>query len=165
MVLLREIARDLGYPLDDLRSELSKVGINPYRVETAGGGRKAEYLSAEDADAVYSLIRHMPKPKVGDRSIGWFYCIRLQPVAQPSFIKLGYSSSPVYRLRTHQTTCPNAIIVRQWPCRRRWEKTAIDACTIGQVRLGPEQFEIPDLEPVIARIDQFFSILPVLPLV
>lgn len=93
---------------------------------------------------------------------GYFYLIQLLPKALPSRLKLGWTLNPAVRLRSHRCTCPDARIVRLWPCPPQMERpalrTVIDA---GFRRIGPEVIDGPDLTAVVVVIEQHFAPLGV----
>ena len=159
MLPLAQLAKDLGYKVGELRGELSQIGIHTIRMAIVGG--YAESLTDDDAEAVYSLIKHRPRSAPKDRTIGFFYCIQLQPDLAPTHYKFGFSSNPATRFAAHRTMCPNLVLVKSWPSRRRWERTAMDAITAGLVALGPEQYVVPDQQAMLGLADAFFRFMPV----
>jgi hypothetical protein len=64
------------------------------------------------------------------------------------------------RLQKHRCSAPFAARVKQWPCLRAWERTAIDCVTAGCERLHTEVFRAEDLAAVVDRADRFFSLMP-----
>lgn len=65
------------------------------------------------------------------------------------------------RLSQHRTAAPTATCVRVWPCRRSWELAVIDCVSSAGCRLIiNEVYEADDVEAVVRRGDEFFSIMP-----
>ena len=92
---------------------------------------------------------------------GCFYVIQLVPEFEPNRIKLGFSTNIDKRLASYRTIAPTARLVKTWPCRFSWEQAAI-ACAMGDQckRIGAEVYDCMDLDSVIARLDQFFHLMP-----
>jgi hypothetical protein len=96
-----------------------------------------------------------------ENEAGFFYVIQLIPEYDPKRIKLGFADNVSSRLTQHRTSAPTAKLLKSWPCRRSWERTAIDAiAAVGGALILNEVFEFQDIEAAIARADQFFSFLP-----
>ena len=91
---------------------------------------------------------------------GVFYLIQLEPKHDPGRFKVGFAVSIAERLRAHRCSAPFANVVKTWPCRRLWERTAIDGVTAGCEKLHTEVFRTDDLNTVIMRCDQFFAFMP-----
>ena len=89
-----------------------------------------------------------------------FYVISLEPECDPSRFKVGFSTNVAERLRSHQTSAPFSELVKTWPCKALWEKTAIDCIADGCERLAPEVFRADDIQGVIRRADRFFELMP-----
>ena len=51
--------------------------------------------------------------------------------------------------------------MKHWPCRRTWERAAIDCMTAGLEQLHTEVFRGPSLPEVLARGERFFAVMPV----
>lgn len=94
---------------------------------------------------------------------GYFYVIQLIPELDPHRIKVGFASDANARLDAHRTSAPTAELVLTWPCKRCWEKSAIDCATKeGCELIRGEVFTCKDIDALVARCDTFFQIMPVL---
>ena len=89
--------------------------------------------------------------------IGFFYLLCLE---DPSRFKVGFASNLNERLRQHRCSAPYTQVVKTWPCRRLWEKTAIECVTDGCERLHTEVFRSQSLESVEQKCERFFTLMP-----
>jgi hypothetical protein len=58
---------------------------------------------------------------------GVFYLLQLEPEHDPGRIKAGFAVSLPERLRTLRCSAPFTKVVRTWPCKVLWERTAIES--------------------------------------
>jgi hypothetical protein len=91
--------------------------------------------------------------------LGGFYVIELEPSHDPGRYKVGFAVDVENRMRQHRCSAPFAVLIKTWPCRRLWERTAIDAATIGWELIRGEVFR-DSISVVVARCDAFFALLP-----
>lgn len=92
---------------------------------------------------------------------GYFYVIQLVPELDPNRVKLGFADNVDTRLAQHRTSAPTAKLLKSWPCKRSWERTAMDAIvSIGGKFILNEVFEFENMDAVLKRGDEFFSLLP-----
>jgi hypothetical protein len=101
----------------------------------------------------------------GDRftvapDIGWFYLIELEPEHDPGRFKIGFTTDPEGRLRHHRCSAPFAKYRKTWPCKRLWERTAIDCLTADTDKLHTEVFRTVSIDRVLERGDCFFALMP-----
>ena len=75
-------------------------------------------------------------------------------------MKLGFGSSVEERLRSHKTSAPYAKVLKYWPCKKLWEKTAIESITVGCEQIYTEVFLAEDIGNVVARAENFFDLMP-----
>jgi hypothetical protein len=92
--------------------------------------------------------------------VGVFYLIQLEPSVDPGRFKVGFAANMPDRLRALRCSAPFASIIKKWPCKRLWEKTAIDCVSVGCERLHTEVFRVSSLDAVVSRCEQFFSQMP-----
>jgi hypothetical protein len=92
--------------------------------------------------------------------VGVFYLIQLEPELDPGRFKVGFAASMSERLRHLQCSAPFAVVVRTWPCRRLWEKTAIESVAAGCERLHTEVFRTGSMDEIIRRCERFFAVMP-----
>jgi len=116
------------------------------RTEFAAGRRTADQASANGM------------PLVADE--GMFYLIQLEPAHDPGRFKVGFTTDLEGRLRHHRCSAPFAEYRKSWPCRRTWERAAIDCLTAGLDQLHTEVFRAGSLGQVLDRGDKFFSVMP-----
>jgi hypothetical protein len=93
---------------------------------------------------------------------GVFYLIQLEADHDPGRFKVGFAASMSERLRALRCSAPFANVLKTWPCRRLWEKTAIDCVAAGCEQIHTEVFRTDSLETVAAKCEQFFGMMPVL---
>ncbi|MCK6535961.1 MAG: hypothetical protein L6Q84_23575 [Polyangiaceae bacterium] len=91
---------------------------------------------------------------------GVFYLIQLEPQHDPGRFKVGYSVELEGRLQKHRCSAPFATVVKTWPCKRTWERAAIDCATAGCEQLHTEVFRSASLDDVAKRADGFFAVMP-----
>jgi hypothetical protein len=91
-----------------------------------------------------------------------FLSVSLEPEHDLNRFKVG-SLNLNERLRQLRCSAAYAQVVKTWPCRRLWEKTAIECVTEGCERLRTEVFRALSLETVEERCRQFFALMPQLP--
>jgi hypothetical protein len=92
--------------------------------------------------------------------VGFFYLIRLEPNHDPGRFKVGFTIELDGRLQKHRCSAPFAEYLKTWPCRRVWERAAIDCATYGCEKLHTEVFRADSLDKVSSRADTFFSVMP-----
>ncbi|MCX7427004.1 MAG: hypothetical protein NTW96_15435 [Planctomycetia bacterium] len=130
-------------------AHISLHDFEPLSQELASKNAASSTSESETIDAEYVPVE-----------AGVFYLIQLEPQHDPGRFKVGFVVSISERLRSHRCSAPFATLVRTWPCRRVWERTAIECVTSRCERLHTEVFRTDDLDAVAARCDQFFSIMP-----
>lgn len=164
-ISLKALAVELGMDRSHARRYVLNLGIIPAKRRTAdSGGQLTLTVSAPEAE----LIRRARSEQgfsgaqgAVENETGFFYVIQLVPELEPKRIKLGFADNVSNRLSQHRTSAPTAKLLKSWPCRRSWERTAIDAiAAVGGALILNEVFQFQDIEAAIARADQFFSLLP-----
>ena len=164
MISIIDLADEIGVRKQTIFKVARRLGIETQKLKTEQGrGQQVAHVSDEEAALIRGAV------SVSDRSddvdpedsaAGWFYLIQLEPVMDPGRIKLGFAIDVQQRLRKHKTSAPFCILVRRWPCKQLWEKTAIDCISNGLERLHTEVFRVPDLSATINVADRFFSLMP-----
>jgi hypothetical protein len=84
----------------------------------------------------------------------------LEPDHDPGRFKVGIADNFPERLRQHRCSAPLLKVVKTWPCKRLWEKTAIDCVTEGCEKLHTEVFRTQSIELVVERANRFFELMP-----
>jgi len=92
--------------------------------------------------------------------VGVFYLLQLEPEHGPNRFKVGFASNLNERMRQHRCSAPFVEVVATWPCRRLWEKTAIECVTNGCKQLHTEVFRTDSIENVKSKCKQFFELMP-----
>ena len=98
--------------------------------------------------------------KIQNEAQSVFYLILLEPEFDPGRFKLGFTADIDERIRSHRTVAPLLKVVKTWPCRLTWEKTAIDCITAYCEQIHTEVFRADDIQQVIERADKFFKLMP-----
>ncbi len=162
-VTVKQLAEELNHDRSSLRKYLIKNGFQLHRVRTpASRGQETLALTAEDAELVRATLQSEGYVASSSASPhGYFYAIQVVPELAPNRVKLGWASDVQARLAAHRTAAPTAALLKSWPCRQRWEFTAIDSATrTGCKALLNEVFECDSLDALVGRVDAFFAIMP-----
>ena len=151
---VHRIAKRLGLHIEQLKGEGTR-------------GQRTSHITVQDYEAHRRHFDVAPGstsvPGSQDHLDAVLYLILTEPRLDPGRFKLGISTDVAERLRSHQTSAPFSELVKTWPCKARWEKTAIDCIVDGCEQLAPEVFRAEDLQDVIRRADRFFELMPTLP--
>jgi hypothetical protein len=99
-----------------------------------------------------------PKQLLLDQGV--FYLLLLEPDHDPGRFKVGFAINLPDRLRALRCSAPFAIVIKSWPCKNLWEKTAIECVSEGCERLHTEVFRTASIETVIAKCESFFALMP-----
>lgn len=164
-VSLKELAAELGMDRSHARRYVLNLGISPTKRRTpASSGQLTLTVSAQEADFVRRTREEqgfLSSETAVTTEKGYFYIIQLVPDLDPNRLKLGFADNVEARLAQHRTSAPTAKLLKSWPCKRSWERTAIDALTAvaGRLILN-EVFEFSDVDAVLKRGDEFFALLP-----
>ena len=172
MISVIEAGRQLERRKSTIFKVMKRLGIHAQkRRDSNHGNQFAAYLTHAD----FVRVKEALIAAISDRSregeidnedafisaeIGVFYLIQLEPDHDPLRFKVGFAANINERLRALRCSAPFSMVVKSWPCRRLWEKTAIDCVTFGCHRLHTEVFRCSSLEIVIAKCEQFFGMMP-----
>ena len=168
LISIIDIAQNHGRRKQAIHRIVHKLGLN---VENVVGertrGQRASHITVRDYETHRRQFDTPPAANLVDASDSpaahaAFYLILTEPDLDPGRFKLGFSADLEERLRHHRTAAPFSKLIRQWPCKALWEKTAVDCVADGCERLGPEVFRADSVEDVIRRADQFFDLMPTL---
>lgn len=166
-----DIANHHGYLRATVFKTLKKLGIETRKERSSpNGGQAIAYITQEDYQRVVARMATTTRRENDDEDgedeeqpsveFGVFYLIRLEPELDPGRFKVGFAASMPERLRQLKCSAPFATVVQTWPCRRLWEKTAIDSVAAGCERLHTEVFRAASLDEIVARCDRFFTVMP-----
>ena len=122
---------------------------------------RSELISSANHDESEHADDNLLSEIVGNES-GVFYLIQLEGNHDPGRFKVGFAGNLGDRLRALRCSAPFATVVNTWPCRRLWEKTAIDCVTVDCERLHTEVFRVDSLDKVCEKCEQFFALMPTL---
>jgi hypothetical protein len=165
LISVSEIARLHGKHKSAVHKLVARLGLNTSKMKAAElRGQVATYISTADYRL---LVPELSSVEDDDSSLpadaltpGVFYLVQLEPQHDPGRFKVGFASDISQRLRAHKTAAPLAVLIKTWPSKLLWEKTAIDCVTLGCERLHTEVFRATDLGAVSSRADAFFALLP-----
>ena len=164
-ISLKQLAGELGMDRSHARRYVLNLGVTPVKRRTPeSGGQLTLTVSAQEAE----FIRHtreeqgfLDSQKPVANETGFFYAIQLVPELAPGRIKLGFADGVELRLAQHRTSAPTARLLKSWPCRRAWERTAIDALSaLGGALVLNEVCEFEAIDELLQRGDEFFRLLP-----
>ena len=174
LISVKDFAESNGLLRQTVFKVLKRLEIEPSK--SRGGahnrGQTISYITEEQVRRVLEALavgRSSRAEQEGEQSefaeaalydIGVFYLLGLEPEHDPHRLKVGFASNLNERLRQHRCSAPLSQVVNTWPCRRLWEKTAIECVTEGCERLHTEVFRAASLEAVEAKCEQFFALMP-----
>ncbi|MEW6684568.1 MAG: hypothetical protein AB1451_16875 [Nitrospirota bacterium] len=169
LIAVAELADELGTHRASVFKVVKRLGIQPVkRRDAERGGQRISLVTGTEASAIreaFATGRSSGDEASGDGVVlaadeGWFYLIQLEPEHDPGRFKVGFTTDRDGRLRHHRCSAPFAQYRKQWPCRRTWERAAIDCMTNGLEQLHTEVFRGPSLDDVLSRGDRFFAVMP-----
>jgi hypothetical protein len=173
LISVIDLAAELGRHRAFLFKVIKLLKIKQMK-ETREGrhrGQSVAYVTQEDAEGIREYVQSRQAPGYNngteDGSEGYsptqkgvFYLLVLEPKHDPGRFKVGFTTNLSERLRTHRCSAPFATVVKSWPCRQLWEKTAIECVSSGCERLHTEVFRTTDLNQALAKCEKFFELMP-----
>ncbi|MEO8595542.1 MAG: hypothetical protein ABI759_19640 [Candidatus Solibacter sp.] len=171
-ISVTDLASQLGKRKQTVFKVLKRLGIQPRMLRNSGRrGQLVSYVTAQESRLVAVELRSGRRvSRLGDDVAvspealpdehGVFYLLLLEPEHDPGRFKVGFAVSLPERLRTLRCSAPFTKVVRTWPCKMLWEKTAIDCVTEGCKQLHTEVFRTESIEPVVRRCEEFFKLMP-----
>lgn len=164
LISVIEIAKTHGKHRQTIHRILKRLGVETTKMQSSEArGQLATYISKADYERIRDEFNKSETTNgEDDESVGpgVFYVIQLEPDHDPGRFKVGFATSIQDRLRQHKTAAPYSVLLNTWPCKLLWEKTAIDSVTQGCKRLHTEVFLTDNLNQVVERCNQFFSLMP-----
>jgi hypothetical protein len=150
---------------------LKKMGIETRKERnSANGGQAIAYVTQADYQRIVARLSVSTAPRDGEdedgdeeqwsAEFGVFYLLQLEPELDPGRFKVGFAASMPERLRQLRCSAPFVTVIKTWPCRRLWEKTAIDSVAAGCERLYTEVFRSGSLDEIMGRCDRLFAVMP-----
>ena len=173
-IAIVDLADDLQVRKQRIFKILPRLGIRPtQRREQSRGNQnvatvspaeaaaiRAEIISSSDASGTGSSASAGSMAVFYSDDVGFFYVIQLEPNHDPGRFKVGFTMDLDGRLRKHRCAAPFAQYLNAWPCKRIWERAAIDCMTDGCERLHTEVFRAASLDQLRARAQAFFAMMP-----
>jgi hypothetical protein len=168
-----ELAEELQIRKQTIFKVAKRLGIQTnWRKESARGGQRIATVSQAEATLIRNELRRTRSSTTDDQNVslpallsdevGVFYIIQLEPNHDSGRFKVGFTTDLDDRIRKHRCSTPFAQCLKNWPCRRRWERAAIDCVTNGCERLHTEVFRTTSINDVIGRSNEFFQLMPAL---
>ena len=160
-----DAAKNLGKQRAYIFKILARLGIETVKEKSSTAqGQKIAYITSDDYDRIREHLAGVGSDSevsnIQPDVAGVFYLIQLEPEHDPGRFKLGFATSIAERLRSHKTAAPFSKVLKTWPCKLLWEKTAIDCASQGCERIHTEVFRAHSIADVLSRCEQFFKILP-----
>jgi T5orf172 domain-containing protein len=170
-----DLAAELGKRKQTIHKVIRRLGISPTRATSpTSRGQLVSYITDGEARIVIETLskvdRELPTGNfcdesdralvVTDSELGYFYLMKCEPSHDPGRFKVGFATNVQERIRHLRTSAPYIVLERTWPCRRLWEKTAIECVTDGCERLGAEVFRAQSIDAVITKCETFFAQMP-----
>jgi hypothetical protein len=172
-IAIVDLADDLQVRKQRIFKVLPRLGIRPtQRREINRGNQNVATVSQIEAAAIRVEIEKTALSSSADGArfggpavftsddIGFFYLIQLEPDHDAGRFKVGFTMDLDGRLQKHRCSAPFARYFGTWPCRRVWERAAIDCATNGCEQLHTEVFRAAALDQVASQAQSFFSMMP-----
>jgi hypothetical protein len=167
-----ELADELQIRKQTIFKVIRRLGIQAVkRREPDRRGQSISIISRHDANVIRDELREAASvngsagvasnTRCFSEDSGVFYVVQLEPNLDPGRFKVGFTTDIDGRLRHHRCSAPFVQCLKIWPCRRTWERAAIDCITVGTEQLHTEVFRADSLQIVIDRADRFFSLMPI----
>jgi hypothetical protein len=170
LISIADLAREQGKRKQTVFKIVKRLRIEPRKARSSSnGGQLIPYITREEAQRVigqmtngYSRgqISTSEEVQIEDQSV--FYLLALGPEHDPGRFKVGFAVSLSERLRALRCAAPLLKVVKTWPCKSLWEKTAIECAAHDSQRLHTEVFRAQSIESMIEKCDRFFGLMPAL---
>jgi len=165
LISVIDVAKELGKQKPHIFKIMGRLGVETIKEKNSSArGQKIAYITNADYDRIKEhLVENesdFNTTTVQSDIGGVFYLILLEPEHDPGRFKLGFATNIEERLRSHKTAAPFSKVLKTWPCKLLWEKTAIECATQGCDRLHTEVFRSKSIAEVQSRCDQFFALMP-----
>lgn len=162
LIAIVDIARNHGVRPQTIHKIVKRLRINSVKVSSKSArGQKASHVTVDDSREIEQYLAQSGREEEARHdSRGVFYLVLLEPELDPGRFKAGFSSDLDERMRSHKTVAPMLRIVKTWPCKPLWGRTAIDCVTCGCERIYTEVFRTENIQEIVDRTDQFFALMP-----
>lgn len=135
-----DLADDLQVRKQWIFKILKRLSIRPtQRREKSRGNQNVATVSTTEAAAIRAeILKSSSVPAAGNNPLngsaavfysddaGYFYVIQLEPAHDPGRFKVGFTMDLDGRLQKHRCSAPFSTYLNTWPCKRVWERAAID---------------------------------------
>jgi hypothetical protein len=173
-ISVMDFAQNNGLRKQTVFKVLKRLHIEPSksRGDSENHGQVISYITEDDARRVLEELastistrnrrkgKDTQKQESAPYDVGVFYLLCLEPNHDPNRFKVGFATDIVERLRKLRCAAPYIKVVKTWPCRLLWERTAIECVTEGCERLHTEIFRTSSLKAVEEKCEQFFALMP-----
>jgi hypothetical protein len=168
VISVRDIATQHGKRKQTVFKVLKRLRIETTKQQSTNDRNQlVAYITLEDyrrvrveLDAISTREESEDIAEVGADEVGIFYLIQLESEFDPGRFKVGFAFGMAERLRHLRCSASFATVLRTWPCRPVWERTAIESVSVGCERLRTEVFRAGSLDEVAARCERFFAVMP-----
>ena len=159
LISVIDLADQYGKRKQTIFKVLRRLGIETKKLRSANNrGQVIAYVTNDESRLVINDIRSkgleqeisssFPDALLAEQGV--FYLLVLEPDHDSGRFKLGFATNISERLRALRCSAPFLQVLRTWPCKRLWEKTAIESVSNGCERLHTEVFRTTSLETVLA---------------
>ena len=166
LIPVSQVVSELGKKKSHIFKVLDRLGIErTLQKSTEARGQRVALITAEDYARVKEYFLTGENGDTSEQifdsdSGGVFYLIQLEPEHDSGRFKLGFASNIEERLRSHKTAAPFSKVLKTWPCKLLWEKTAIDSIARGCEQIHTEVFRCESIEEIMSRCEAFFALMP-----
>ena len=163
LISIIDIADAHGKRKQSIHKLVKRLGIEVVKMKSNNArGQMISYITTRDYEELRRQLDKPDSPNSDTRTdgSGVIYLVQLEPEIDPGRFKIGFTTDPDERLRSHRTSAPFSELVKTWPSKFLWEKTAIDCITQDCEQLHTEVFRTQDFDLVIGRAERFFELMP-----
>ncbi|MGB8699306.1 MAG: hypothetical protein WCD18_07820 [Thermosynechococcaceae cyanobacterium] len=166
LISVIDAARQIGKRKQGVFKILKRLGIETQKLRGSDArGQLVSYITQEEFQLLLGSISSSShgsyhEAESAEADSGFFYLIQLEPEHDPGRFKVGFTYNMAERLRSHRCSAPFSKVIKTWPCRPLWEKTAIDCVSVGCERLHTEVFRTESIDETIQKCDNFFNLIP-----
>jgi hypothetical protein len=162
-----DIAKNLGKRRQSVFKIIKKLNIETVLEKNESArGQKIAYISKNDEKRIIEYVSDNENIQIIDNEEinlnvnGFFYLIQLEPDFDPGRFKVGFATTIGERIRQHKCSAPLLKLVKYWPCKPLWEKTAIECITNDCEKIHTEVFRTNSIESITEKCNTFFDLMP-----
>ncbi|MBF0310648.1 MAG: hypothetical protein HQL56_14085 [Magnetococcales bacterium] len=169
-----DVASQFGKKKTTIFKIIARLGIEKKNLQSPNRhGQMVSYIPQSSVELIQNeLVRNIKEEDyegINDSAgtvytpdKGVFYFVLLEPDHDPCRFKVGFAVNLAERLRDLKCSAPFLREMKTWPCKRLWEKTAIDCVSNGCEQLNTEVFRAASIESVLDKCEAFFRLMPTL---